>query len=110
MEEPRTPLASRLSVPTVQSLGFAQSFGIKSVCNVSLSSIINNTFNKDKEDQDKEGEAERKNSLVRKTSYKNKLWVSTARPAGGHGGHDGKDPPNKDYSNSPLLCPAKPQY
>ena len=100
---------SRLSVPTVPHLGFAQSFGIKSVSNVSMSSLIINSFT-DK-DQEKEEEDERKNSLVHKTSFKNKLWLSSSNggqgwSGSGHGGHGGQD---GDFS-SPLLCQVKQSY
>ena len=98
---------SRLSVPTVPHLGFAQSFGIKSVCNVSMSSLIINSFT----DKDQEKEEERKNSLVHKTSFKNKLWLSSSNggqgwSGSGHGGHGGQD---RDFS-SPLLCQVKQSY
>ena len=102
----------RLSVPTVPHLGFAQSFGIKSVCNVSLSSLIINTFTN--KDQEKEEEDERKNSLIHKTSAKNKLWLSSSNggqgwAGGGHDGHDGQGSQDGDFS-SPLLCQVKQSY
>ena len=107
---------SRLSVPTVQ--GFAQSFGIKSVCNVSLSSLIINSFTN--KDQEKEEEDERKNSLVRKTSFQNKIWLSSGHggqgwAGGGHcagrgNGADGRQGSMDGDCSSPLLCQVKQSY
>ena len=104
MEETRTPVSSRLSVPTVQSLGFAQSFGIKSVCNVSLSSLIINSFTKEKDDLEKDEDIERKNSLVHKTSFKNKMWLNSSRSGG-------QISPDTEFTSAqPLLCQVKQNY
>lgn len=49
MEEPRSPGCARLSVPSLTQPGPTQSFGIKSVFNVSLSSLIPGFSNREQE-------------------------------------------------------------